>query len=91
VVYVAGKSSDALLRPEVQPEELQGGAARYSGEHGPSGGEDTLFNIADLTHGTYVVENQADDSFPDQGWPGRIDVRRTFAREARCRAMLGSR
>jgi hypothetical protein len=26
-------------------------------------GEDTAINIADLSHGTYVVENQADDSF----------------------------
>ncbi len=45
-----------------------------------SSGEDTGFNVAELTHGTYIVDNQIDYGFQTQA--GTIDVYRTFAREA---------
>ena len=47
-----------------------------------SSGEDTAFNVADLTHGTYIVDNQTDYGFQTQAGTYQIDVYRTFAREA---------
>lgn len=47
-----------------------------------SGGGDTAFNIADVTRGSYVVDNQIAYDFQTSAGVYRIDVYRTFAREA---------
>ena len=45
-----------------------------------SGGEDTAFNIADLSHDSYIVDNRDKYSFQTVAGTYRIDVYRTFAR-----------